>query len=149
MVWKISILSVIVILGVLIYGSLRYGAMCRKNGRHEDVLGQVVSWQKAGVPGYVVGTLKYTRKGYVGKATTCMIRKDEKDKFKGKMIWDLATYSVGPKKMRDAAPKGKAKGKAKSGTKAKQKSLSQKTTKTSNKASNKPVKGKATVKNEE
>ena len=55
-----------------------------KNGRHEDVLGQVVSWQKAGVPGYVVGTLKYTRKGYVGKATTCMIRKDEKDKFKGK-----------------------------------------------------------------
>lgn len=120
MVWKISILSVIVILGVLIYGSLRYGAMCRKNGRHEDVLGQVVSWQKAGVPGYVIGTLKYTRKGYVGKATTCMIRKDEKDKFKGKMIWDLATYSVGPKKMRDAAPKGKAKG----STKAKQKSLS-------------------------
>lgn len=142
MIWKISILSVIVILGVLIYGSLRFGAMCRKNGRHEDVLGQVVSWQKAGVPGYVVGTLKYTRKGYVGKATTCMIRKDEKDKFKGKMIWDLATYSVGPKKMRDAAPKGKAKG----STKAKQKSLSQKTTKISNKANNKPVKGKATAK---
>ena len=127
MVWKISILSVIVILGVLIYGSLRFGAMCRKNGRHEDVLGQVVSWQKAGVPGYVVGTLKYIRKGYVGKATTCMIRKDEKDKFKGKMIWDLATYSVGHKKMRDAAPKAKAKG----NTKAKQKSITQKTTKTS------------------
>lgn len=142
MVWKISILSVIVILGVLIYGSLRFGAMCRKNGRHEDVLGQVVSWQKAGVPGYVVGTLKYTRKGYVGKATTCMIRKDEKDKFKGKMMWDLATYFVGPKKMRDASPKAKAKG----STKAKQKSLSRKTTKTLNKASNKPVKGKATAK---
>lgn len=71
-----------------------------------------------------------------------MIRKDEKDKFKGKMIWDLATYSVGPKKMRDAAPKGKAKG----STKAKQKSLSRKTTKTLNKANNKPVKGKATAK---
>lgn len=82
---------------------------------------------KSGYSGYVVGTLKYTRKGYVGKATTCMIRKEEKDKFKGKMMWDLATYFVGPKKMRDASPKAKAKG----STKARQKSLSQKTTKTS------------------
>ncbi len=53
-------------------------------------------------------------------------------------MWDLATYFVGPKKMRDASPKAKAKG----STKAKQKSLSQKTTKISNKANNKPVKGK-------
>ena len=101
MSWKIALVVVLVvfaILGALIYGSLRFGAMCRKNGKHEDVLGQVVRWQKAGIPGYVVGTLKYTRKGYVGKATTCMIRKEEKDKFKGKMMWDLATYFVGPKK---------------------------------------------------
>ena len=145
MSWKIALVVVLVvfaILGALIYGSLRFGAMCRKNGKHEDVLGQVVRWQKAGIPGYVVGTLKYTRKGYVGKATTCMIRKEEKDKLKRKMMWDLATYFVGPKKMRDASPKTKAKG----STKAKQKSLSRKTTKTLNKASNKPVKGKATAK---
>lgn len=148
MIWKIVALLVLflcILLAVLVCGALRFGAMCRKNGQHEDVLGQVVGWQKAGIPGFVVGVLKYTRKGKVGKATTCLLRKKEKEKLKGKMLWDLATYSVGPKKMRDAVPKTKAKG----STKAKQKLLSQKPERASIKASNKPVKGKQQRKSKE
>ncbi len=104
MIWKIVLAVIVVAIIGMVYGTFWFANRCRKNGKHEQVLGQVVAWQKAKIPGFSVGVVKYTKKGRVGQTQTCMMRTSKSKKLKGKMMWDMATYTVGTQKMQDAKP---------------------------------------------
>lgn len=98
------VVFLLIVLAGLVTASFCYYKNCRKNGRHDMVVGKIQYWQKSKLPGYAVGCLAYRKSGKPMMVQTVMLPKRKQMKPGAMAQWDVATFSLAGRKITQAKP---------------------------------------------